>query len=102
MSADDLTSVPAKKIIGIQLCDVGERAMDPLRHESLHHPCHRGRGFGDVVGMLRAKGVEAMVSVEVISDHLLSRGLHVAAQTVMAAATEVLDAARPPETYPTA
>jgi hypothetical protein len=51
MSADDLTPVPVKKIIGIQLCDVGERAMDPLRHESLHQPLPPGRGCGDVVGI---------------------------------------------------
>jgi sugar phosphate isomerase/epimerase len=97
MTPEDLGPVPADRIVGIQLCDVGEHPMEPLRRESLHHRLPPGRGYGDVVGMLvalRAKGVDAMVSVEVISDDLLSRGPEVAAATVMAAAREVLAAAR--------
>jgi sugar phosphate isomerase/epimerase len=101
MTPEDLATVPAKRIVGIQLCDVGERPMDPLRGESLHHRLPPGRGYGDVVGMLRAlwaKRVDALVSVEVISDDLVAQGLPVAAATVMDAATEVLAASRSPRT----
>jgi sugar phosphate isomerase/epimerase len=79
----------------VQLCDVGERPLEPLRRESLHHRLPPGQGYGDVVGMLRAlraHGVDAPVSVEVISDELLARGLETAAGTALAAAREVLAA----------
>jgi sugar phosphate isomerase/epimerase len=95
MTPDDLAPVPADKIVSIQLCDVLEHPMTPPRQESLHHRLPPGHGYGDVVGMvraLRAKGVQPrVVAVEVISDDLLSRGLDVAAQTVMSAARDVLD-----------
>jgi sugar phosphate isomerase/epimerase len=95
---DDLAPVPAERIVSIQLCDVIERPMSPLREESLHHRLPPGRGYGDVVGMLhalQAKGVEPRaVTVEVPSDHLLAQGLDVTAATVLAAAREVLDKAR--------
>jgi sugar phosphate isomerase/epimerase len=97
ITADELAPVPAERIIGIQLCDVREQPMDPLRQESLHHRLPPGHGSGDVVGMLRAlwaKGVDAQVSVEVISDELLARGLAAVAATVMAAAQDVLAASR--------
>jgi sugar phosphate isomerase/epimerase len=97
MTPADLHPVPADRIVGIQLCDVGERPMKPLRQESLHHRLPPGRGYGDVVGMLRllwAKRVEALISVEVISDELVAAGLPVAAATSMDAARVVLAASR--------
>jgi sugar phosphate isomerase/epimerase len=93
MTADDLAPVPADRVLGIQLCDVGETPMEPLRHESLHHRLPPGRGHGDVHGMLGAlyaKRVDAMISVEVISDDLVAQGVDVAAATAMATAREVL------------
>lgn len=94
-TAEQLADVPAQRILGVQLCDVGERPLEPLRRESLHHRLPPGQGYGDVVGMLRAlraHGVDAPVSVEVISDELLARGLDTAAGTALAAAREVLAA----------
>jgi sugar phosphate isomerase/epimerase len=93
MTAADLSPVPAERIVGIQLCDVGEQPLEPLRRESLHHRLPPGQGFGDVTGMLdalRDKGVHAPVSVEVISDELQARGLDVAAAVCRAAAEGVL------------
>jgi sugar phosphate isomerase/epimerase len=92
-TAAELKPVPADRIVGVQLCDVGEHPMTPLREESLHHRLPPGRGFGDVVGMLvalHAKGVRAVTSVEVISDELLALGVDATADTVMEAAQEVL------------
>ena len=93
MTAADLMPIPAGRIIGIQLCDVGEHPMEPLRRESLHHRLPPGQGFGDVTGMLDAlqdKGVHAPVSVEVISDELQAKGLDVTASVCRAAAEAVL------------
>jgi sugar phosphate isomerase/epimerase len=92
---DDLAPVSADRIVSIQLCDVIQRPMSPMREESLHHRLPPGYGYGDVVGMLRAlraKGVQPrVVAVEVMSDDLLAKGLDVTAKTVLAAAREVLD-----------
>jgi sugar phosphate isomerase/epimerase len=99
MTAADLEPIPAERVVGIQLCDVGEHPMTPLRRESLGHRLPPGEGYGDVVGMLRAliaKDVDALVSVEVISDELVARGLDVAARESMSAARRVLDTARQP------
>jgi sugar phosphate isomerase/epimerase len=96
-TAADLAPVPPQRILGVQLCDVGERPLEPLRRESLHHRLPPGQGFGDVVGTLRAldaHGVRAPYSVEVISDDLLARGLETAATTALEASRAVLAAAR--------
>jgi sugar phosphate isomerase/epimerase len=98
MTAADLEPVPAEAIVAIQLCDVIEAPMNPLRAESLGHRLPPGRGYGDVVGMvsaLQAKDVQPrVVTVEVISDALVASGLDVAAATSFAAAREVLAKAR--------
>jgi sugar phosphate isomerase/epimerase len=93
----DLAPVPADRIVAVQLCDVAEHPRADMREETLHHRLPPGRGHGDVVGFvraLRAKGVDAMVSVEVMSDDLRSRGAATAAGQVMAAAEAVLAEAR--------
>ncbi|WP_214370556.1 sugar phosphate isomerase/epimerase family protein [Pseudonocardia sp. H11422] len=91
---DDLGPVPADAIVTIQLCDVREHPMEPLRAESLGHRLPPGRGHGDTVGLVRAlrdKGVRPrVVAVEVISDDLVSRGIDVAARTNADATREVL------------
>ena len=94
-TAEQLAAVPPERVLGVQLCDVGERPITPLRHESLHHRLLPGEGYGDVVGMLRAlraHGVAAPFSVEVISDALLARGFDTAADLALAAARKVLAA----------
>ena len=91
----DLAAVPADAIIVVQLCDVAEQPMSDLRQETLHHRLAPGRGYGDVPGLLRAlrdHGVDAPISVEVMSDELLALGVEVAAEQVMAGAIEVLAA----------
>ncbi len=94
MTAADLDPVRADAVVAIQLCDVLEAPMEPLRAESLGHRLPPGHGYGDVAGMLQVletKGVDpAVVTVEVISDDLVRRGLGVAASTTYTAAREVL------------
>lgn len=91
---DDLEPVPADRVVAVQLADVAEHPMTPLRVESLGHRLPPGQGFGDVVGMvdaLVAKDVApAVVAVEVISNELVRQGLEVAATVTYAAAREVL------------
>jgi sugar phosphate isomerase/epimerase len=91
--AADLDPVPAESLMAIQLSDVAERPMADARHETLHHRLAPGEGYGDPSGMVRAlrgRGVRAMVSVEVMSDELLSLGPAAAAERVMAGARRVL------------
>jgi sugar phosphate isomerase/epimerase len=97
MTPADLDPVPADRIIALQLCDVLEHPMEPLRAESLGHRLPPGQGYGDAVGVVRAlrdKGVQPrVVTAEVISDDLVSRGVDTAAQITADAAREVLTAA---------
>jgi sugar phosphate isomerase/epimerase len=97
-SPADLAPVPAELIVSVQLCDVREQAMTPLREESLHHRLPPGHGYGDVVGLLhalRAKGIRPrVVAVEVMSDELMAQGLDHTARTVLGAARQVLDKSR--------
>lgn len=102
MTPADLDPVPADRIVALQLCDVLEHPMDPLRSESLGHRLPPGQGYGDPVGVVRAlrdKGAQPrVVTAEVISDELVSRGVDTAAQITAAAAREVLTAAARPRT----
>jgi sugar phosphate isomerase/epimerase len=90
----DLEPVPADRIVALQLCDVLADPMDPPRAESLGHRLPPGQGYGDAVGVVRAlrdKGVRpCVVTVEVISDELVARGVDVAARTAADAARDVL------------
>jgi sugar phosphate isomerase/epimerase len=94
MTPADLAPVPADRIVAVQLCDVAEHPMEPLRAESLGHRLPPGQGWGDVVGLVRAlrvKGVQpAVIAVEVISDELVAGGVEQAARTVADAARAVL------------
>ena len=98
MTPADLDPVLAEKIVAIQLSDVGEKPMDPLRGESLGHRLLPGKGFGDVLGMIEALAAKNVapraVTVEVISNELVSRGLDVAAAASYSAARELLAQAR--------
>jgi sugar phosphate isomerase/epimerase len=90
----DLEQVPAERIVSVQLCDVREQPMEPLRAESLGYRLPPGHGYGDTVGLVRALAahgvVPAVMAVEVISDELVARGVDVAAQVTADAAREVL------------
>jgi sugar phosphate isomerase/epimerase len=101
MTPADLDAVPAELIVALQLCDVQEHPMDPLRAESLGHRLPPGHGYGNTVSVvrsLRAKGVRPwVVAVEVISGGLLPRGIDVAARTTADAARDVLARAASPE-----
>lgn len=92
--AADLAGVPAERIVSVQLCDVRKEPMQPSRAESLGYRLPPGQGYGDTVGMVRAladHGVApAVLTVEVISDELVARGVNVAAQVTADAAREVL------------
>jgi sugar phosphate isomerase/epimerase len=106
MTPADLDPVPASKIIAVQLCDVAELPMEPLRAESLGHRLPPGQGWGDAVGLVRAlwaKGVQpAVITVEVISDELVAGGVGRAAHTVADAARAVLAQADHPAPQPSA
>ena len=54
MTPADLDPVPADRIVAVQLCDVAEHPMEPLRAESLGHRLPPGQGWGDAVGLVRA------------------------------------------------
>ncbi len=94
MTPADLAGVPAQRIVSVQLCDVLAAPMQPLRAESLGHRLPPGQGHGDAAGLVRAldaHGVRpAVVTVEVISDELVARGVDLAARTVAEAARRVL------------
>jgi sugar phosphate isomerase/epimerase len=100
MTPADLDPVPADRIIALQLCDVLEHPMEPMRAESLGHRLPPGQGYGDAVGVvcaLRDKGaLPRVVTAEVISDELVSRGVDSAARITADAAREVLSAAAQP------
>jgi sugar phosphate isomerase/epimerase len=89
-----LAEVPPDRIVSLQLCDVREEPMEPLRAESLGYRLPPGRGHGDAVGLMRAlrdHGVRPrVVAVEVISGDLVARGVDIAARTAADAAREVL------------
>jgi sugar phosphate isomerase/epimerase len=106
MTPTDLDPVPADRIVALQLCDVLEHPMQPPRAESLGHRLPPGHGYGDAVGLVRAlreTGVQPrLVTAEVISDELVSRGVDTAARTTAEAAREVLRAARPRTSRPRA
>ncbi|MFC4225023.1 sugar phosphate isomerase/epimerase family protein [Lysinibacter cavernae] len=93
----DLARVPADRIVSVQLCDVLEHAMTPLRVESLHHRLLPGLGWGDPVGMLRALeqhgATPNVVTVEVISDELAAKGIDEAARVAYTATRSVLNEA---------
>jgi sugar phosphate isomerase/epimerase len=97
MTPADLDPVPAGRIVALQLCDVLEHPMHPLRAESLGHRLPPGQGYGDAVGVVRAlrdKGVHPrVVTAEVISDELVSRGVDTAARITADATRAVLTAA---------
>lgn len=94
MTSHDLAPIPPDRIVSVQLCDVRQTPMEPLRSESLGHRLPPGAGYGDAAGMVRAlqnHGVRpALVTVEVISDELIAGGADAAARTVATAALEVL------------
>ena len=99
MTPQDLEPVPAERIVSVQLCDVQQMPMDPLRTESLGYRLPPGAGHADAAGLVRAMqqhGVRPdLVAVEVISDELVAAGVDTAARTVAAAARDVLDAGGP-------
>jgi sugar phosphate isomerase/epimerase len=95
VTAGQLAPVPAERILVVQLCDVRAEPMRPApsREEALHHRLPPGRGYGhvdEILQILADKGVDGLVSVEVISDELLAQGPAVTAATVMAASKQVL------------
>jgi sugar phosphate isomerase/epimerase len=99
MTPQDLAPVPAERIASVQLCDVQQTPMDPLRTESLGYRLPPGTGHGDTVGLVRALQQHRVrpdvVAVEVISDELVAAGVDTAAHTVADAARTVLAAANP-------
>ena len=93
-TVEDLEPVPADAIVSVQINDVREHPLDPMRPEALHWRLPPGRGFGnvtDIIAALRAKGVRPrIVAAEVMNDDLLAAGLETTAKTIMTACRAVL------------
>ncbi len=91
---DDLAPIPAERIVSVQIDDVIEHPMDPLRPEALHWRLPPGRGHGNVIELVRAlrdKGAQPyVVAVEAMNDDLIATGLDATARTLMSASRELL------------
>ncbi len=91
---DDLATVPAERVLAVQLADVAGTPHTDLRAEALHHRLPPGHGHGDVpalLGLLREHGVRPrVVSVEVMNDALIGQGPRTCAQVLAASARDVL------------
>lgn len=98
---DMIKSVPADKIVSVQICDVQKTALplEILRNESMHDRLFPGEGFGDTVGfvkMIKDHGVSPrVIGVETISDSKVGTGIKAAANGAFASAKKVLDEAWP-------
>ncbi|NTW72880.1 MAG: sugar phosphate isomerase/epimerase [Eubacteriaceae bacterium] len=98
---DMIKSVPAEKIVSIQVCDVQKvpYPADILRSESMHDRLFPGEGFGDTEGfvrMLKEHGVKPLaIGVETISDSKVAAGVEVAANGAFKAVKKVLKKAWP-------
>ena len=98
---DMIKSVPADKIVSVQICDVQKTALplEILRNESMHDRLFPGEGFGDTVGfvkMIKEHGVNPrVIGVETISDSKVGTGVEAAAKGAFASAKKVLDEAWP-------
>lgn len=94
---DDLATVPADRVLAVQLADVAGTPHTDLRAEALHHRLPPGLGHGDVpalLRLLREHGVTPrVVSVEVMNDELIAQGPRTCAQVLAACARDVLVAA---------
>ncbi|WP_333887651.1 sugar phosphate isomerase/epimerase family protein [Clostridium sp.] len=94
---DMIKSIPADKIVSIQICDVHDRPYPKkiLRDESMHDRLFPGEGYGDTVGfvrMLKEHGVcPRAIGVETISDPIIEKGVSYAAQGAFTSAKKVLD-----------
>ena len=90
----DLAPIPAERIVSVQIDDVMEHPMEPLRPEALHWRLPPGRGHGNMIELVRAlrdKGVRPhVVAVEAMNDDLIACGVAVAARTLMDASRELL------------
>lgn len=92
-SAGALSSVPPEMITSVQLGDVLATPLPSVTEESRHHRQVPGRGALDLHGFLRAlqnHGVEAPLSVEVMSDELDELAPHEAARQVAEGVRTVL------------
>ncbi len=93
---DQLRSLPAGRILGVQLCDAPAEPADDLLWETRHARLLPGEGAGDTVGLVRAldgHGCTAPVTVEVYSDELDRLDPDEATRRVAAATRRVLAAA---------
>lgn len=71
-----IDGLPGELVVGVQLNDAGPEPFADLREEGRHHRLLPGEGRIDLallLRLLRGRGVDAPVSVEVISDELDSR-----------------------------
>ncbi len=75
-TTEDLLALPGELILGVQLCDIPNKAPEQLVKVGLHKRMAPGFGCFDVVGfiqMLDQLGCNEPLAVEVFSDELSSR-----------------------------
>ncbi len=94
---DQLRSIPADRILGVQIDDADAEVRGSLLDDTLHHRRLPGQGSFDLdrfVRLLDDHGVSLPWSVEVLSDELHALEPQDAAAQAAAATLEVLRSAR--------
>jgi sugar phosphate isomerase/epimerase len=94
---DVLRSVPADRIVGVQVNDGPAEAAGEIREETRHGRRLPGHGDFDLSRMvreLRAMGVSAPWAIEVMSDDLTVKELRAACRLAFDATTAMLESAR--------
>lgn len=89
---EDIAAIPAERIFGLQVCDVGPLAHDNLMDEAMHHRLLPGEGYGNVAEVLAAcaaHGIRQPLSAEVFDDALLALPLDEMLERTIAAMRRV-------------
>ena len=89
---EDIAVIPAERIFGLQVCDVGPQAHDSLMDEAMHHRLLPGEGHGNVAEVLAAcaaLGIRQPLSAEVFDDDLLALPLDEMLERTIAAMRRV-------------
>ncbi len=89
---EDIAAIPAERIFGLQVCDVGPLAHDSLMDEAMHHRLLPGEGYGNVAEVLAAcaaHGIRQPLSAEVFDDALLALPLDEMLERTIAAMRRV-------------
>jgi sugar phosphate isomerase/epimerase len=89
---EHIAGIPAERIFGLQVCDVGAESHDNLMDEAMHHRLLPGEGYGRVAEVLAAcavHGIRQPLSAEVFADALLALPLDEMLERTIAAMRRV-------------